>query len=68
MGIGELWFLSMAVPANFLTNWIVGDVEKLTDYFNTFVSNGLGNLIVAIILLIIGITISIKNSKHKAEE
>lgn len=104
MGIGELWFLSMAVPiiilwsvciwiaiacnlffhantvlavsifaflavpANFLTNWIVGDVEKLTDYFNTFVSNGLGNLIVAIILLIIGIIISIKNSKHKAEE
>lgn len=104
MGIGELWFFSMAVPitllwsvciwiaiacnqffhlnpvlcvsvlaflavpGNFLTNWIVGEYEKPMDYFETFVSNGLGNIVAAVVLLVIGIAISKRNNKHDAEE
>lgn len=104
MGIGELWFFSMAVPitllwsvciwiaiacnqlfhlnpvlcvsvlaflavpGNFLTNWMVGEYEKPMDYFETFVSNGLGNLVAAIVLLIAGIIISKRNRRYKDRE
>lgn len=104
MGIGELWFFSMAVPitllwsvciwiaiacnqffhlnpvlcvsvlaflavpGNFLTNWMVGEYEKPIDYFETFISNGLGNLVAAIVLLIAGIIISKRNRRYKDRE
>ncbi len=104
MGIGELWFFSMAVPitllwsvciwiaiacnqffhlnpvlcvsvlaflavpGNFLTNWMVGEYEKQIDYFETFISNGLGNLVAAIVLLIAGIIISKRNRRYKDRE
>ena len=61
-------FAFLAVPGNFFTNWIVGEYEKPMDYFDTFVSNGLGNTAAAVVLLIIGIAISKRNNKHDAEE
>lgn len=66
--IGVAIFAFLAVPGNFLTNWIAGEYEKPMDYFDTFVSNGLGNAAAAVVLLIIGIVISNRNSKHDAEE
>lgn len=58
----------LAIPGNFLTNWMAGEFEKPMDYFETFVSNGLGNLVAAIVLLIAGIIISKRNGKHKTRE
>lgn len=66
LAVSVLAFL--AVPANFLTNWIGGEYEKPTDYFITFVSNGLGNLVAAIILLVIGLIINKRNRSYEARE
>lgn len=61
-------FAFLAVFGNFLTNWIVGEYEKPIDYFDSFVANGLGNVIAALVLLVIGVVISRRNRSHDAEE
>lgn len=55
----------LAVPGNFLTNWMVGEYETPADYLDNFVSNGLGNVIAAVVLLVIGVIISKRNRRHE---
>lgn len=66
LAVSVLAFL--AVPANFLTNWIAGEYETLSDYAASFVSNGLGNLAAAVILLVIGLVINKKNGRYETRE
>ncbi|MDE7015132.1 MAG: zf-HC2 domain-containing protein [Kineothrix sp.] len=41
----------LAIPGNYYTNRLVGCYEGIFDFFENFISNGLGNLLLAIILL-----------------
>lgn len=55
------WVLSvgiltaLAVPGNCLTNLIAGTYRGFEDYMFSFVSNGLGNSVVAVLILIAGV-------------
>lgn len=50
----------LAIPANIITNMLAGEYRTLDDYFASFISNGLGNTVVGIILLIAGIIVQFK--------
>lgn len=50
----------LAVPANCITNILAGEYHNLNDYFASFVSNGLANVVIGMILLVIGIVIQIR--------
>lgn len=56
----------LAVPANYFTNLIGGSINGLDDYFNSFVSNGLGNVLAAFCLLAAGIVVQVRKRKQKA--
>lgn len=59
----------LAVPGNFLTNVISGYYRGWEDYAADFVSNGLGNTMAAVILLILDIVIySMRKGKKKDGE
>ena len=53
----------LAVPANGLTNMLSGDYHSMADFTENFVSNGLGNLLAAIVFLIIGIIIELEKKR-----
>lgn len=62
-------FTFLAVPGNFLTNVIGGTYKGWEDYAADFVSNGLGNTMAAVILLILDIVIySIRKGKKNDGE
>ena len=42
----------LAIPGNYFTNRLAGAYEGIEDFFNNFISNGLGNLLSAVFLLI----------------
>lgn len=42
----------LAIPGNYFTNRLVGNYEGIDDFFKNFISNGLGNLLLAVFLLI----------------
>lgn len=57
---------ALAVPGNYLTNVLAG-VWKLSEWQEylqyDFVSNGLGNTIVAVVLLVIGVIVQMRRNK-----
>ncbi|MGN0475510.1 MAG: zf-HC2 domain-containing protein [Acutalibacteraceae bacterium] len=53
----------LAVPANGLTNMLSGDYHSMADFTENFVANGLGNLLAAIVFLIIGIIIELEKKR-----
>lgn len=55
----------LAVPANGLTNMLSGDYQSMADFTSNFVANGLGNLLAAIVFLIIGIIIEVEKKRKK---
>lgn len=59
---------ALAVPGNYYTNYLSGQYDGLRMYFFSFVSNGLGNTVIAVILLIVGITIQGRKKKNKRSE
>lgn len=61
--LSVLCFLS--IPANGLTNVLSGDYHSVEDFTSNFVSNGLADLLLAIVFLIIGIIILFKKNKNK---
>lgn len=54
----------LAVPANCITNILAGEYQNIDDYLASFVSNGLANVVVGIILLIVGIIIQSRKKKN----
>lgn len=42
----------LAIPGNYFTNRLAGAYEGIEDFFSNFLSNGLGNLLSAVFLLI----------------
>lgn len=59
---------ALAVPGNYLTNVLAGawKLSEWQDYLQyAFVSNGLGNTIVAVVLLVIGIIVQMRQRKKK---
>lgn len=53
----------LCLPANYMTNVTAGYYHGIEDYYANFISNGLGNLIIAVCLLIFGIMIQLRNRK-----
>lgn len=56
--------LFLVIPANILTNVLAGSYSNGTDFMITFVGNGLGTLVIAVIFLIIGIRLQ-RKKKNK---
>lgn len=56
----------LAVPGNGLTNWITGNYRSMADFANNYISNGLGDMVMGIVFLIIGFVMQTrkKNSEN----
>lgn len=55
----------LTVPANCVTNILGGTYRNLDDYFASFAGNGLANVVVGVILLVIGIVIQLRKKENK---
>lgn len=56
-------FCFLAVPGNGLTNVLSGDYHSMADFTSNFVANGLGDLLVGIVFLIIGVIVAIEKKR-----
>lgn len=65
LALSVLCFL--AVPANGLTNWLAGDYHSMADFTDNFVANGLGDLMIGVVFLIIGLVFRMKRGKAQKE-
>lgn len=58
-------FCCFAVPGNYLTNVISGCYQGFGDYAANFVSNGLGNVVAAIVLIFLDVIIYIRRKEKR---
>lgn len=57
----------LAVPGNAVTNWIAGEYHSIADFTDNFVSNGLGDVMMGVVFLVIGLILQIKKQKPQRQ-
>lgn len=56
-------FTLLTIPGNYFTNMLTGEWQSWEEYKPHFVANGLGNTVIAVVLLVLGVLMQMRRKK-----